>query len=368
MNYILSADIAGLSMAVTFLVIFTIRKRNSRTRYILIAIMLISIVFYLFDIFVITGHWEISKLLSIIVFPLMFAFYPVLNVYISTFTSSGNKLSVNIKTFFLPLLVCISVITTLIFLKESEFILLISAGSSYKPQLLGKLNVFFWILYTSYYVQFIYFLKKFIGVYKKLKNDIKYSFMSIWIKYIIVGILSYEVIFFIAWSLKDDILFLDSALGTLFILFLGIIGLKLDEILLEIHLSNIFKNTNLIETSRKIKSKIDTGLQDEMIKEMRKIIEQEKLYLNPSLTIKSFAKRLHIPERELSIIINEKSGKNFSAFVNQFRIQEACNLISIKEMKISDISLHVGFFSRAAFTNTFKEFTGLTPTEYRQTL
>lgn len=366
LNYTLSADIVGLSIAITFLIVFTISKnRSNRARYILIAGMVTAIVLYLLNLFVIIEFWLIAKYLFFIALPLLFALYPILNVYINTFVATGKEIIIDPKTFILPVLVCISLIVVLLNLDEPETISLISAINAYKAKLPDKLEVFFWILYAAYYGQFFYFLKKFVTIYRLLKNVKKYFFASRWIKYIITGIIVYEITFFLSWYFKNDVLFLDAVLSDLVILFTGILGLKHDEILLEMQISQSLRNNPVTKTFRKIKSKLDPGFQEKIINEMKKMIQEEKLYLNPNLKIKNFAKRLHIPERELSIIINENIGKNFSNFINQFRIEEACNLLSDKEIKISDIPLQVGFFSRSAFNNTFKEFTGKTPTEYR---
>lgn len=369
MNYTLSANIAGLSIAVTYLVIFTVgENRSDRARYILITGMLTAVVIFLFNILVITGQWGLSKFLFVIAIPLQYAFYPILNVYISTFISHENKIIIDIKNFILPVLVCVSLIIVLLKLNETEIISLISAVSSYKSDFPEKLDEFIWILYSAYYAQFFYFLKKFIDGYKKLNKDKEYSFTSKWIKYIIIGITVYELAFFTAWNFIENIFFLDAVMGSFVVLFIGIIGIKHDEILLGMQIAKSFENVNFIPNQRKINSKIDIGFQREIINKMKIIIEEEKLFLSPNLKIKNFAKRLHIPEKELSIIINENIGKNFSTFINEFRIKEACNLLSNKEIKISEISLLVGFFSRAAFDNTFKKFTGLTPSEYRRSL
>ena len=111
MNYTLSANIAGFSIALTFLIIFAVsQNRSNRARYILIAGMLTAVVIFLFNIHLINGQWAVSKILFLIAIPMQYAFYPILHIYINTFIDRKNKIRINLKNFILPSLVCISLI------------------------------------------------------------------------------------------------------------------------------------------------------------------------------------------------------------------------------------------------------------------
>jgi len=228
------------------------------------------------------------------------------------------------------------------------------------------LRVFFWIIYLLYYVQFFYYLFSFIKLNKRLKMNFQNSFESVWVKYVIIGIIVYEILFFISWMQKSETILIDIILSDLVILVLGLVGLKHDELLLELQISKSFENNPMLSSERKIKSKFSEGKKHEIISELQDIIKNEKLYLNPNLKIKNFAKRLHLPEKDLSIIINDSIGKNFSSFINEYRINAACLLLSDTNVKISNIPSQVGFFSRSAFNKIFKEIIGQTPSEYRK--
>jgi AraC-like DNA-binding protein len=70
----------------------------------------------------------------------------------------------------------------------------------------------------------------------------------------------------------------------------------------------------------------------------------------------------------VSQVINEHFGCNFNAMVNDRRIKEACRRMSDVEhygnQTIKAIAQSVGFNSHSNFVNTFKKFTGLTPSAY----
>jgi AraC-like DNA-binding protein len=70
-------------------------------------------------------------------------------------------------------------------------------------------------------------------------------------------------------------------------------------------------------------------------------------------------------------LINAQLGhRNFSAFVNGYRLAEAEAALADPgqaEIPILTIALDAGFGSIGPFNRAFKAHTGLTPTEYRRT-
>ena len=72
----------------------------------------------------------------------------------------------------------------------------------------------------------------------------------------------------------------------------------------------------------------------------------------------------------VSQVINEKYGSNFNNLLNEYRIQEACKRINDLQKygnyTIEAIANGVGFKSRTSFTQAFKKYTGLTPSEYQR--
>jgi len=88
------------------------------------------------------------------------------------------------------------------------------------------------------------------------------------------------------------------------------------------------------------------------------------------LTIKQLAIELHIPEHHLRELINQCLGfKNFSSFLNSYRIPAAClqfaNIANIRK-PILTIALELGYGSIGPFNRAFKDITGQTPSQYRQ--
>jgi AraC-like DNA-binding protein len=98
------------------------------------------------------------------------------------------------------------------------------------------------------------------------------------------------------------------------------------------------------------------------------LMNKEKLYLNPSIALNDFAKKLDIAPCYVSQIINESFQQNFRDFVNKYRIEESKQLLSKQNqnLNILGIALDAGFNSKSAFNNAFKKQTGITPKEFKK--
>ncbi|UPZ13866.1 helix-turn-helix domain-containing protein [Flavobacterium humidisoli] len=97
------------------------------------------------------------------------------------------------------------------------------------------------------------------------------------------------------------------------------------------------------------------------------MIEKEP-FLDPSLTIQELANQISIPVRDLSILINHHIDQHFFDFVNEYRIQKAMQILrdrSKSQLTILEILYEVGFNSKSSFNTSFKKYTNLTPTAYR---
>lgn len=97
---------------------------------------------------------------------------------------------------------------------------------------------------------------------------------------------------------------------------------------------------------------------------------ENRAYARTGLSIRQLAEELKIPEHRLRVLINSQLGyKNFSTFLNGYRIQEARNrLENPKESRIPvlTIALDAGFASIAPFNRAFRQSVGMTPTEFRR--
>ena len=100
--------------------------------------------------------------------------------------------------------------------------------------------------------------------------------------------------------------------------------------------------------------------------EIMAAMEQEALYRESSLTVPALAEHLASREYLVRRAINKQMGyRNFSEFLNHYRIRETTQMLANTDEPITNIGLHVGYTSLSSFYSAFKARHGVTPKQYR---
>lgn len=100
-----------------------------------------------------------------------------------------------------------------------------------------------------------------------------------------------------------------------------------------------------------------------------KLMEQDKVYTNPGLTMNDLTDYMEIPTYQLSQLINQVFGKGFNEFVNFYRVEEVKRLLnnqSFSHLTIEALSEEAGFNSKSSFYSAFKKQTGTTPIAFQK--
>lgn len=97
-------------------------------------------------------------------------------------------------------------------------------------------------------------------------------------------------------------------------------------------------------------------------------LKEEKSYLNPEIKIAELAKMLDVNTHQLSQFLNQKMNTTYNAMMNSLRIDHAKNMLRNdlqKEKTILSVALDSGFSNQSNFIRVFKNYTNLTPSQYR---
>ncbi len=88
---------------------------------------------------------------------------------------------------------------------------------------------------------------------------------------------------------------------------------------------------------------------------------------DPALSLSDLAASLNVSSAYLSRGIKQRTGENFSACVTRLRMEQAMELLRAPaNAPVGDIAARLGYTSQHYFCRIFKEFTGLSPTEFRR--
>lgn len=141
--------------------------------------------------------------------------------------------------------------------------------------------------------------------------------------------------------------------------------LKLDSRYDEFH-KLLFPDTRSTTHKRKKELLDEVSAQQYRLK-LFDLINNEQVFLDPTLTLRSLAGRMEIHPNQLSWLLNESIGKSFNEFINGYRVDTFKELA--KNSKESNLTLlgmayDAGFNSKTVFHTYFKKETGLTPSQF----
>jgi len=234
------------------------------------------------------------------------------------------------------------------------------------PLELGMLTFFYfkvwpqWV-FSSYYagILLIYFLATI-----KLKSNIELKKSQVWMKTLGIGF---------------------GALVLLHITEVLWINLDLPNALRTIRISttaqNIFTSFFLLVVIRQIiinpesfsnlKIRIPYETQNSEVYEtemslIKSFVIVKKAYRNTELSRKIVSDETGLSVNQISEVINSVYKKNFSDWINDYRINEAKVLLLETTLNIKEIYYEVGFNSKSAFNAAFKKRTQETPTLFRK--
>jgi len=223
-------------------------------------------------------------------------------------------------------------------------------------------------IWNTYVVQSIYFVW-FIGIsasgwliiprlYKSLKTNDGLSSLDNWLAAIYFGNTIIAFAFFLALFGNSMAYYITGPLVFTFFLYLIVFG----------YFNNQWFDLNdrpIISKyqNKKIESSEATLLKDKLAY----LIEKERIFINPTLKLGEVAAKLNISTHQLSQFLNDNLGMGFKPFINQHRINAACDLIGTNhDLSLEGIGYEVGFRSKSTFFTTFKKLKKVTPAQYQQ--
>jgi AraC-like DNA-binding protein len=99
------------------------------------------------------------------------------------------------------------------------------------------------------------------------------------------------------------------------------------------------------------------------------LMEGDRLYRRPGLTLKQLSDKVALPEYRLRKLIHDELGfMSFNAYLHSYRIREACAQLrdpALRRTPILTIALSVGYQSINTFNRGFRDVMGMTPSAYR---
>ena len=109
-----------------------------------------------------------------------------------------------------------------------------------------------------------------------------------------------------------------------------------------------------------------TEKDSDIVDRLEQMFVQDALHRDEDLSLRRLARKLGLPDRQVSNAINRVRGMSVSQFVNEFRIREACTQLRTSKKTIMEISLAAGFATKSNFNREFLRVIGQTPSDWRK--
>ncbi|RAV09509.1 hypothetical protein DQG23_39435 [Paenibacillus contaminans] len=124
----------------------------------------------------------------------------------------------------------------------------------------------------------------------------------------------------------------------------------------------------LDDTVVRMANRIGTAFKEKNNRHVEQITEMVEQEIGEPISLTFAADRLGLNPAYLSRIFKEKTGEAFSEYVTRVRMEHSKRLLVETEMKIKEIGDSVGYHKTNYFIKLFKDYTGMTPGEYRKML
>jgi AraC-like DNA-binding protein len=106
-----------------------------------------------------------------------------------------------------------------------------------------------------------------------------------------------------------------------------------------------------------------------LVQKLEDVMTGKELYKNPNLSLGDLAKAVNVSGHQLSQVLNDILGKNFTSYINEYRINEACRMMAANHpFSLEAMGYEVGFNSKSTFYTAFKKIKATTPLLYKEGL
>lgn len=239
-------------------------------------------------------------------------------------------------------------------------ILIVSVGIIYPYEYYPLLwnQIFIWIIYFQWFAYIVFSGFTIREIVAKIVNrKHKTTPAETWFGMIFLGNFLLFLFYFLAIMRAPAAIYISGAIVFSFILYLII-----SILLYRKKTDDLF----LLNNQKYSGKRIDSTEAAILSEKLENIMNGKSLYKNPNLSLQDVSQEMNISTHQLSQFLNNNLNKNFTSFVNEFRIKEACKIITSNDkLTLESVGYDVGFNSKSTFFSAFKKHTGTTPLNYQ---
>jgi AraC-like DNA-binding protein len=310
--------------------------------------------------------------------PYAFVHGPMLYLYTEALTNPERfKSKTWLLHFVLPVLMILTLLPIMLMSENDRILLYKNNGKGYENFLLFDWTIplsISGIIYIVITNILLYKHKK--RILNQFSNQEKINLN--WLRFLFYGMgVTWMIIIF---GGSDKLIF---SMSSVFLIFIGYFGIKQVGIFTDypvelpenetitVMIENRFVSETSVEKKKYAKSGLNEDTANVLHQQLKNLMETERLFIEPELTLTDLATRLNVHPNYLSQVINELEGVNFYDYINTLRIEEFKRLVLLPQNQkytLLALAYECGFNSKTAFNRFFKKATDLSPSEYLKTL
>jgi len=342
-------------------------KRNKRANQYLVFVILI-LIWFLAEFFTVRNKIDVN--LNVFYgtrYGSWFLLGPITYFYFKSITDTAWSFSKNQLLHFLPFIIFVVIIPLIAYkvLNDRQIDYGMLSVFDHREKIVSTIQ---WTYSTVFILQFVhlgYFLFKNLKIVKYYSKRLTSEYSNIdvkinWLKYFnitLIIVLIFSVIFLYILLVTD---IYRRHLDYIYVIPIGLLFNFISFKFMRTEWRPI-ENNSKYEGSSLNQDKIP----DYIIK-LNRLMENEKVYLNNVIRLSDLSEMMTINKHHLSQIINQHYGLSFYDFINQFRVNEAKDII-IKhpEYTLLQVAFDSGFNNKTSFVNAFKKFEKVPPSKFR---
>jgi len=209
----------------------------------------------------------------------------------------------------------------------------------------------------------IYFLLTIKNIYSLIKIRKHKPLKELWIIfYYMIFILLFNIMMLVASIIKNNYLNISAIyLLTLSGIWYFVFSFRYPEFT-----QKAIKEAKIIRYQNSMLNGVDTVA---VLERLDDLMVEEKIFVDEEITLQKLSELLMITPHQFSRILNSKLKMNFRTLINSYRIEESMKLMcEFPDKTILEIALASGFNSKSSYNAVFLKATGLTPSDYRNSL
>lgn len=359
-------------MAIFWAVAQLLMLRRNVNNFILSGFYLCIGIMQVYHSFMVTGFLHTQSYLAMVHLPFIYLIGPLFYIFFKFLSREDYHFKKRDMFHLLPT-IGIVILLMPIYIQDSETKRLLLNSP---PNIIDSIGVFIvypvavLIIQVSILLYLLFFIKNSRYLWDKKYLDRKKGILFLYIILLLgCALLTFFIINYVLLNLKFIEFDYDVYIKFIESFSLSVAFGVVIYFLLLVRYPNYFKQLQFEYQKEYYHQSVLEGIDAErIINKIDILLGKEKLYCDDDLNMIRLAKILSIAPYQLSRVINEKMGKNYNTFINEYRINEAKKLlVENPEQSILSITHEVGFNSKSAFYKWFFKFTGQSPTDFKKT-